>query len=348
MCKTEYNNAPKSLDAFVWIDNEDRTDPAFNLALEEYALRNLRQDRDYLLLYRNSPSVIVGRNQNILEEVDDFYVRKTGVQVLRRLSGGGAVYHDPGNLNFSFITKYEQSRLHNFRFFNEPLVKVLRSLGVPAEMNDRNDILAGGRKISGNAQFSSRGRMVSHGTLLFNADLVEVDRTLTGRMRNITSRSHKSVRSNVANITEFLPAPMDIHTFRQRLLEGLVMDGISIRRYGLSESDLREIHEIRETKYLSWEWNRGRSPKFQVSRNGRTAAGPYTVHLQVNKGNITEVTFTMDSQQENRLSQIGKILSGIRYEPGEIASALHQNRALLPEHVAAEDLARLLYGEDEP
>ncbi len=275
---------------YLYIDNEENDDPATNLAIEEYVLRHLDPARDYMLLTRNTPSVIIGRNQNPLEEVNDTCVRKMGIPVLRRISGGGTVYHDPGNLNFSFITRYESSRLHNFPFFNEPVVQILQSLGIPAEMNDRNDILARGRKISGSAQFSSKGRMLSHGTLLYNAQLDALEQVLTVTSQHIRSRSHKSVRSSVVNMSEFLDQPMTPDSFRDRLLQGLRNSGVAYGHHRLDEKDWREIDRIRRDRYLSWEWNTGRTPRFEINRTLRLEKTSVRLHLEVYKGIIRHVS----------------------------------------------------------
>ncbi len=333
--------------SLVFIDNEDTTDPAANLAIEEYVLRHMDPSRDYLLLYRNEPSVIVGRNQNVLEEVHDSYVRDKGIPVLRRLSGGGTVYHDPQNLNFSFVTRYEPSRLHNFHFFNAPIVRVLRTMGVPAEMNDRNDIMADGRKISGSAQFSSRGRMFSHGTLLFNSGLKELEQVISTRMKQIRSKSHKSVRSVVANISEFLDVQMDISEFRQYLLDGLVREGLVGPHYRLTKSDLGQIREIRESRYNRWEWNIGRSPKFRVTRTRMINGLSVSVELLVNRGNIEEITLISDGDAD--LSAFSHVLEGIRYDRENVQSCLSDVllQSAGSEGISAEALADLVYGEDD-
>ncbi len=373
--------------SLVFIDNKDITDPATNLAIEEYVLRFMDPKNDYLMLYRNEPSVIVGRNQNILEEIDDFYARKNGIQVLRRLSGGGTVYHDPGNLNFSFITYYEQSRLHNFRFFNAPVVRILRSLGVPAEMNDRNDILADGKKISGSAQFSSRGRMMSHGTLLFNSKLEEIERILSVPMKQIRSKSHKSVRSDVANITGFLTEPMDVIAFRDRLLHGLIPDDHdrADSRYTLSINDRDRIREIRNSRYRTWQWNVGRSPRFRITRSRILNGMVVMLNLEVKKGiieklhldaaqsdnaagspgeiihshavrsipNVTELS-SMDIESGRYfLQRICDQLTGLRYDPNIIRNALENgNPEADSSQMKADErfmtgIADLLYGADE-
>ena len=184
-----------------FIDNKGITDPRVNLAIEEYILRNLDMEKDsYLLFYINQPSIIIGRNQNTIEEINTDYVEENGVIVVRRLSGGGAVYHDLGNLNFSFITKDDGESFHNYKKFTQPVVDALANLGVQAELSGRNDILAEGRKVSGNAQYATKGRMFSHGTLMFNLDIDAVVNALKVKQDKIESKGIKSVRSRVTNI----------------------------------------------------------------------------------------------------------------------------------------------------
>ncbi|MDF2726267.1 MAG: lipoate--protein ligase, partial [Paenibacillus sp.] len=187
-----------------FIDNRGMTDPALNLALEEIALKTFPADEDYLLFYINEPSIIIGKNQNTVEEVNAGYVKEHGIHVVRRLSGGGAVYHDLGNLNFSFITNDDGQSFHNYRKFTDPVVQALRKLGVEAELTGRNDIQVGERKISGNAQYSTKGRMFSHGTLMFDSEIDNVVSALNVNAEKIKSKGVKSIRSRVANICEFL------------------------------------------------------------------------------------------------------------------------------------------------
>lgn len=205
----------------IYLDNGNIHDPALNLALEEYALRRLPADDDYLLFYINEPSIIIGKNQNTAEEVNESYVKERGIHVVRRLSGGGAVYHDLGNLNFSFITRDDGKSFHNFRKFTEPVVAALRKLGVNAELSGRNDLQVGERKISGNAQFASKGRMFSHGTLLFDSEVEAIVAALNVNPAKFQSKATKSVRSRVANISEFLAEPMTMDAFKRFLLASI-------------------------------------------------------------------------------------------------------------------------------
>ena len=228
----------------LFIDNKGITDPQINLAIEEYVLKNLGTDDSYLLFYINEPSIIIGKNQNTIEEINTEYVESNNIKVVRRLSGGGAVYHDLGNLNFSFITKDDGDSFHNFRKFTEPVVEALKKMGVQAELSGRNDLEVEGRKISGNAQFSTKGKMFSHGTLLFNSEMEHVASALKVRKDKIESKGIKSVRSRVANISEFLSEPMTIEEFRTEILKNIFDGAVEIPEYVLTEEDWKQIHEL--------------------------------------------------------------------------------------------------------
>src|SRR3712207_6001324 len=194
----------------LFIDNRGITDARVNLALEEYVFRNKPAAEDCLLFYVNAPAIIIGRNQNTAEEIDADVVAARGIRVVRRVSGGGAVYHDLGNLNFSFMTPDVSGRFSRYDHFTRPVVETLRAVGVPAELGGRNDILAGGRKISGNAQFATPSRMFSHGTLLLDSDLEAVTAARRPKPGKVESKGVKSIRSRVANIAEFLPEPLAV------------------------------------------------------------------------------------------------------------------------------------------
>ncbi len=247
-----------------FIDNSGITDPRLNLALEEYCLRNLEPQHDYLLLYINEPAVIIGRNQNTFQEIDHEFVRQRGIHVVRRISGGGAVYHDYGNLNFSFITKYQKTNILNFRKFTAPIIRALHGLGVPAELSERNDIVAFGKKISGNAQYSTRKSMFSHGTLLFAAEMENLTRALNVKGKKIESKGVQSVRSRVANISELLERSIDMDTFKNCLLESIFEPYGGMRRRKLTVKDWANIHLLSAEKYHTWDWNYGKSPECQV------------------------------------------------------------------------------------
>lgn len=247
-----------------FIDNGGITDPRLNLAFEEYCLRNLDPQYDYLLLYINEPAVIIGRSQNTFQEVDHEFVRQKGIHVVRRISGGGAVYHDYGNLNFSFITKYEKTNILNFRKFTAPVIRALHDLGVPAELSERNDIVAFGMKISGNAQHSTQKSMFSHGTLLFDAEMENLVRALNVKGEKIEPKGVQSVKSRVANISEFLERSIDMDTFKNCLLESIFEPYGGMRERKLTDKDWENIQLLSAEKYQSWDWNYGKSPECQV------------------------------------------------------------------------------------
>jgi lipoate-protein ligase A len=269
----------------LFIDNKGITDPRLNLAIEEYALKNLDINETYLLFYINEPSIIIGKNQNSIEEINTEYVESNGIHVVRRLSGGGAVYHDLGNLNYSFITKDDGNSFHNFRKFTEPVIAALQQMGINAELSGRNDILAEGRKISGNAQFSTKGRMFTHGTLLFNSEMEHIVSALRVKKDKIESKGIKSVRSRVANISEFLTENLSVEEFRSALLKS-IFQGEEVKEYVLTEEDWEKIHQLSKERYQNWDWNYGKSPKFNLQHSHRFPVGQIDVRLDVDKGVI--------------------------------------------------------------
>jgi lipoate---protein ligase len=328
----------------LFIDNKGITDPRINLAIEEYALKNLDINETYLLFYINEPSIIIGKNQNTVEEINTDYVESNGIKVVRRLSGGGAVYHDLGNLNFSFITKDDGESFHNFRKFTEPVIAALQKLGVNAELSGRNDILAEGRKISGNAQFSTKGRMFSHGTLLFDSEIEHVVSALRVKQDKIESKGIKSIRSRVANISEFLSDSMDIQQFRSHLLKNIFSESIDIPEYVLTEEDWSKIHELSKERYQNWDWNYGKSPKFNSQHSHRFPVGSIDVRLEVNKGIIESCKIFGDFFGVGDVSEIETLLTGQKYEKATIEQALQE--ANIPHYfgnITKEDFINLIY-----
>ncbi|MRX73547.1 lipoate--protein ligase [Bacillus lacus] len=306
----------------LFIDNQNITDPRINLAIEEYCLKNLNPDNTYLLFYINEPSIIIGKNQNTVEEINTKYVEDQGLHVVRRLSGGGAVYHDLGNLNFSFITKDDGDSFHNFKKFTEPVVQALGRLGVQAELSGRNDILAEGRKISGNAQFTTKGRMFSHGTLLFDSEIENVVSALKVKKDKIESKGIKSIRSRVANISEFLTEKITVLEFREMLLRYIFDKDEEIPQYQLTEQDWENIHALSKERYQNWEWNYGKSPKFNIQHSHRFPVGSIDVRLEVQKGRIEECKIFGDFFGVGDVSEIEERLQYQRYERDSIAKAL--------------------------
>lgn len=307
-----------------FIDNKGITDPYINLALEEYVLRNFGEKDTFLLFYINEPSIIIGKNQNSIEEINRDYVEKNNIKVVRRLSGGGAVYHDEGNLNFSFITKDDGDSFHNFAKFTEPVVKALNKLGVPAELVGRNDLLVEGRKISGNAQFFTQGRMFSHGTLMFNSEIEHVVEALNVSEEKIKSKGIKSIRSRVANIAEYLEEEMTMDQFKEHILLSIfdVERVEDVPTYELTEEDWEKVHEISRNRYQKWEWNYGKSPAYNVQASHKFPSGLLDVRLDVKKGIIENCKIYGDFFGIGEIKDLEERLIGVRHQREAVANAL--------------------------
>ena len=328
----------------LFIDNKGITDPRINLAIEEYALKNLDINETYLLFYINKPSIIIGKNQNTIEEINTEYVEENGITVVRRLSGGGAVYHDLGNLNFSFITKDDGESFHNFRKFTEPVINALKKLGVNAELSGRNDIEVEGRKISGNAQFSTRGRMFSHGTLMLDSEIDHVVSALRVKKDKIESKGIKSIRSRVANISEFLEEKVTVEEFRQLLLTNIFEGLDEIPEYVLTEEDWEKIHQLSEERYQTWEWNYGKSPKFNLQHSHRFPVGSIDVRLEVNKGIIDDCKIYGDFFGVGEVQDIEERLKNVKYERASLDKALDDlDIKYYFGNITKEDFIQLIY-----
>lgn len=309
----------------LFVENEPNKDPRVNLAIEEYLIKNVAPGEEILLFYINQPSIIIGRNQITVQEINVDYVQERDIIVVRRLSGGGAVYHDLGNLNFSFIAPNSPDNFHNFQKFTQPVVDVLNKMGVPAELSGRNDILVEGKKISGNAQYVSGPRMVSHGTLLWDTDLSQVGAALKVKPAKFESKGIQSVRSRVANITEFLPEnPPNIMEFRQSIIDG-VFKGGPVSEYKLTEEDWEGIKQISQDRYQSWEWNYGKSPAFAINRETRYAGGTIEAWLDVGRGAVIEnIRFFGDFFGQRDVAELEALLRGVVYQPQAIRAALEE------------------------
>ena len=325
-----------------FVDNQNITDPRLNLALEEYLLRHGQLIEPLLLLYVNEPAVIVGRNQNTAEEIDPDYVEAQGIQVVRRLSGGGAVYHDLGNLNFCFITPGKK-HLHDFKRFTEPIIRVLGQLGVEAELRGKSDIFAAGKKISGNAQYSTAGRMFSHGTLLFDSDLEALLKALNPRQVQIESKAVQSVRSRVTNIRELLAEPMSMAEFRAALLQGL-FDGGPAPIYELSPVAWEKIGQMAAERYHQWEWNYGRSPRFSVRKSVGVQGGQLEARIDVHRGRIERIDLSGDLVSQGEVGELAQRLVGTAYtRPALAATLAEMGRAPLFGSLSQDELLEFLY-----
>ncbi|AYC30159.1 lipoate--protein ligase [Paenisporosarcina cavernae] len=328
-----------------FVNNQGITDPRINLAIEEYVLKTMDVEKDsFFLFYINEPSIIIGKNQNTVEEINTDYVESNGIHVVRRLSGGGAVYHDLGNLNFSFITKDDGDSFRNFKKFTQPIVDALKDLGVDAELSGRNDILAEGRKISGNAQFSTKGRMFSHGTLLFDSEMDAVVSALKVRKDKIESKGIKSIRSRVANIMEFLQDPITIEQFRTKILHSIFGGAENVQEVELTEQDWENIHTLSKERYANWDWNYGKSPAFNLEHRERFPQGGIDVKLQVKNNKIEDIHIYGDFFGLGDVADVENALKGISYEQSAIQTAIRDiDIEKYLGGISREDFVKLVY-----
>ncbi len=269
------------------------TDPAFNLALEEYVFENLSRDYNYFILWQNASTVVIGRHQNTFSEVNEAFIRENNIRVVRRLSGGGAVYHDLGNLNFTFIQD-AAGKEPDLALFCRPVAKAIRRLGAEAEVNGRNDITVGGLKFSGNAQYVKNNRVMHHGTLLFDSQLEVAAKALRPDPEKIKAKGVASVRSRITNLKPLLPDGTTLETFRNALLRALFKSE-QMEAYTLTEQDLTAITALKESRYDTWAWNWGASPACDMVFSGRVdGCGRIELRFRVEKGYIAEAALYGD------------------------------------------------------
>lgn len=242
----------------------DSHDPYWNLAMEEYVFHSLPRDEDYFLLWQNDNAVIVGKFQNSVAEINSEYVEEHGIRVARRLSGGGAVYHDLGNVNYTFITDAGNTEELNLHAFCEPLKAALQRLGVPAEISGRNDVLINGLKCSGSSQYLRRGRVMHHGCIMFNTDVSVLSHALNYRPEKYVSKGTESVRSRVTNIADHMDGSVSVREFMD-LLKTYMVEGRQLETRTLTAEDRAAIQKLRDEKYSTWEWNFGASPKYEAT-----------------------------------------------------------------------------------
>ena len=331
-------------------NGKEITDPAINLAIEYHLLNNVVLDEPILLFYINEPSIIIGRNQNTIEEINTDYVEKKNIHVVRRFSGGGAVYHDFGVFCFCFITKDDGNSFRDFGKFTEPIIDSLHKMGVEgAKLEGRNDLLINGQKFSGNAMYSKNGRMTAHGTIMFDSDIEEVVNALKVRKDKIESKGIKSIRSRVTNIKPYLSDDyqfLSTKEFRDRLILKIfdVQTPDGIKEYELTEKDWKKIEELSRNYFNNWDWNYGKSPKFELVRRQRFSIGSVEFKMNVDKGFIQDIRIFGDFFGLGDISDVEERLNGIKYDVTSISEALDDiNIKNYFGNITKEELIHLIY-----
>jgi len=306
----------------ISIRNESKN-PHFNLALEEYVFYNFDPNEEYVILWQNEPSVIIGRNQNTIEEINAKFIKENNIHVVRRMSGGGAVYHDLGNLNYTFIVNSDNDVTSNFKKFTEPVVSALSKLGVKAEFSGRNDITIEGKKFSGNAQHYANRRLLHHGTILFNSDLTVVQEALSVKIDKLQSKGVKSVRSRVTNVYPYLKEKITIQEFKDILLKSILNDeNYKEKEYILTDKDLKAVKTLMKEKYSTWEWNYGESPPFEVEKSHRYKGGQLSLKFNVKEGKIKDLRIFGDFFGKKDVNDIEELLKNKLYQEEVIRKAL--------------------------
>lgn len=303
------------------IDNRSSRDPAVNLALEEFLMGRFRGSETVFLFYRNDPAVVIGRNQIPYREVNLQQVRQRQVTVVRRISGGGAVYHDPGNLNFSLIAARGTAPFPSPGDAVRPVRDSLRALGLPARLNDRHDILLEDMKVTGTAQYRTQGQCLTHGTLLVSADLGRLQRVLTSDSAVPVFQGRDSIRSPVTNLVHHRPA-LTIATVRAALIQSFATLHGSVTPVTLTSTDWSEIRRLARSKYRSWEWTVGRSPEFTICRSARLPWGRCEALIRIRRGIVTQLDVTAPDAAPPALAQLADNLKGCRYHPEDVAEAV--------------------------
>ncbi|MCY7185471.1 lipoate--protein ligase [Streptococcus gallolyticus] len=296
--------------------------PAYNVALEAYAFRELLAEDELFILWINEPTIVIGKHQNAIEEINKTYTDEHGIHVVRRLSGGGAVYHDLNNLNYTIISNKSQEGAFDFKTFSQPVIETLADLGVTATFTGRNDLEIDGKKFCGNAQAYYKGRMMHHGCLLFDVDMTVLGNALQVSKDKIESKGVKSVRARVTNILDELPEKMTVEAFSNQLLNKMKESYPDMTEYVFSDDELKNIQALADQQFGTWDWTYGKAPEYTIKRSVRYPAGKITTYANVEKSVIKGMKLYGDFFGIKDVADIEQVLIGLRYEYPDVLAKL--------------------------
>lgn len=297
-------------------------DPAYNTALELFAFNELAKSEDVFYLWINRPCIVVGKNQNTRQEIDQEYCDEHDIQIVRRISGGGAVYHDLNNLNYTIISSEDTNHKFDFKSMSQPVIDALAEMGVDAQFTGRNDLQIGDQKFCGNAQYVRGNRVMHHGCIMFDVDLSVLSKALKVSKDKIESKGMKSVRSRVTNIKPHLEdQSYTVEDFANKLRD-FMDQKYGMKEYHITEEDEAKIQAIMKEKNNSWEWVYGTNPDFTTQRNRRLPSGKVEAHINVDKGYITNMKFFGDFFGTNDVSELANKLIGTQYDKKSIKKVL--------------------------
>ena len=301
----------------AYLESEN-TYPYQNLAMEEYLLLHCDKEECILYLWQNRNTVVIGRNQNAWKECLVSKLEEENGYPVRRLSGGGAVYHDLGNLNFTFLVRKENYDVDKQL---SVILEAVKKLGIRAEKSGRNDILIDGHKFSGNAFYEQGDCCYHHGTLMVNVNMGELSRYLTVSKDKLQSKGVDSVRARVANLTEYAPE-LTVDELKQKLLEACEeVYGLKANILKMDDLDAEEVAE-RTKKFASWDWIFGRKLDFQYELSNRFPWGQITLQIKVKNGRIEDMNVYSDAMKQDLMPEIKRYLKNIRYDKNAICTEL--------------------------
>ncbi|GAB4322087.1 MAG: lipoate--protein ligase [Bacteroidales bacterium] len=314
------------------------TDPWFNLAAEEFLLKSVEEDT--FMVWRNNDAVVIGKHQNTIREINPIFVFEKKIPVIRRISGGGTVYHDPGNLNFTFISTNVKGDLVDFKRYILPVIEVLKSFGIPAVMTGRNNIAAGGMKISGNAEHIYRDRVLHHGTILVSSPLSRLNSAIRPTRARVDDRAINSVRSRVTKLDSLSDSPIEMQQLIDAL-QGHLAAGATVRE--LTTEEVTAINELAESKYKTWKWNFGYSPPYTYQTILVTPQNRYEVTLSVRNGLIRECKIDAGKSPEFSPDKLSEVLTGSPHSPFELIPQIRKWQKENSVPLSDDDLLKLVF-----